>query len=490
MSPAGHEFTFHSGGRLRRLALRDADEVTGRHAARRRGTGRGAHPAAEAANTLAADAAALLRSAAVADRRPARFLDGPSFVAAAPDAATLVIPTETFVVEGGKSAVLQKLRRDHGVEVVAEGRHGKMLLRVPGDTHDRVRTAFALARETWSSGAVQAAHPNFVRATLHPQPRPATVATQWNLHNDGAVGVAGADVRARQAWSVTRGSADVLVAVLDEGVDALHPDLAPAVRAERDFVDGRSHAHPEPRDAHGTAVAGIIASRSERWPGLAPGVGLLSARIARGDGAGHWIADDFDIADAIDWAWASGAHVLTLAWGGGPAVDLIDHAIERARRRGRRGKGTVVVAAAGNEEAAVQYPAHLDGVLAVGASNQWDERKTRRSRDGEADWGSNYGPSLDLLAPGVAITTTDNRGLTGYTAAEYTPGFNGTSAAAPHAAAAAALVLSLAPRLREDEVRRALCAGADHIPGQRGRTPHYGDGRLNAFAALRHAKRR
>lgn len=490
MSPAGHEFSFHSGGRLRHLALLEADAVTGRHTARRRGAVRGARPAVDAKVALSADAAALLHSAAVADRRPARFLEGPTFVAAEPQAATLVIPTETFVIEGGKSAVLQQLRRDHGVEVVAEGRHGKMLLRVPGGTPDRVRTAFKLAREVWKSGAVLAAHPNFVRASLPPRPSPATVATQWNLHNDGTVGVAGADVRAQQAWAVTRGSADVVVAVLDEGIDALHPDLASAVRLERDFVDGHSHGHPDPHDAHGTAVAGIVAGRSGRWPGLAPGVSLMSARVARGDGAGHWIADDFDIADAIDWAWANGAHVLTLAWGGGPPVDLIDHAIARARRRGRRGKGAVVVAAAGNEEAAVQYPAHLEGVLAVGASNQWDERKTRRSRDGETDWGSNYGPALGLLAPGVAVTTTDNRGSTGYTSAEYTPGFNGTSAAAPHVAAAAALVLSVAPRLREEEVRQALCASADHIPGQSGRTPHFGDGRLNAFAALRRAKRR
>lgn len=484
MSRAGNEWGFYLGGKLRRMSVVNVEEVTGRHA-QRRTRDVGGPPGG------APDAARVLRSAALADRRPARFLDGPTVVAGAGEAGTLVIPTETFVVEGGKSAILQQMRRDHGVEVVAEGSYGKVLLRVPAETRDnRVETAFELARLAWKSGAVAAAHPNFVRASVHPKPSPVAALTQWNLNNDGSVGVAGADVRAHEAWTVTRGLPEVAVAVLDEGVDGLHPDLAPAVRGERDFVEGRANSRPEPQDAHGTAVAGIIGSRSERWPGLAPEVSLMSARIARSDGMGHWIADDFDIADAIDWAWSNGADVLTLAWGGGPAVDIIDHAVERARRRGRRGKGCVVVAAAGNEESHVQYPAVLDGVLAVGASNQWDERKTRRSRDGEADWGSNYGPPLALLAPGVAIATTDNVGPYGYSPLDHTPSFNGTSAAAPHVAAAAALVLSSTRRLTEVQVRKVLRASADPVGGQSGWTPQFGDGRLNVAAALRLARRR
>ncbi len=487
-SGSSSELTFHSGGRLRRLQVVDAGVITGRHTARRRKPGKDRRDD-ETETGPQTDAARVLRSAAVADRRPARFLDGPSLIAADSGAGTLVIPTETFVVEGGKSAVLQQLRRDHGVEVVAEGAHGKVLLRVPGDTRERVRTAFELAHKAWKTGLVSSAHPNFVRASVYPDLSPVAAPAQWNLANDGSLGVAGADVRAPQAWSLTRGSQDVLVAVLDEGIDTQHPDLGPAVSLERDFVEGHSSARPDPRDAHGSAVAGVIASRSQRLPGLAPQVSLLSARIARGAGDGHWVADDFDIADAIDWAWANGAHVLTLAWGGGPGVDLIDHALERARRRGRRGKGCVVVAAAGNDEGAVQYPANVEGVLAVGASNPWDERKTRRSQDGETNWGSSHGPALALLAPGVRIATTDNHGPWGLSALDHVLTFNGTSAAAPHAAAAAALVLSYAPRLREDDVRRALRAGADHLAGQTKWTPQLGDGRLNVFEALRQAKR-
>lgn len=479
------ELSFHSGGRLRRVKLVEVDAFTGSQAQRKR-----ASAPAEAAETAGprVDAARVLRSAAVNERRPARFLKGPSFVVEGDQPGTLVIPTETFVVEGGKSAVLQRLRRDHGIEVVAEGAHGKVLLRVPGDTPDRVRLAFDLALQAWKSGAVSAAHPNFVRATALPPLSPVASATQWNLHNDGSVGVLGADVRAQQAWGVTRGSADVLVAVLDQGIDSSHPDLATAVRLEHDFVEGRTSAAPEARDAHGTALAGIIASRSPRLPGLAPEVGLASARVARGGGDGHIIVDDFDVADAIDWAWARGVHVLTLTWGGGPAVDLIDHALERARRRGRRGKGCVVVAPAGDDESAVRYPASVEGVLAVGASNPWDERKTRRSQDGETTWGSNSGPALALLAPGVRIATTDNRGPWGLSPLDHTLGFSGTAAAAAHVAAAAALLLSRTPRLREEAVRQALRAGADRLPGQSKWNAQNGEGRLNVIQALRESR--
>jgi subtilisin family serine protease len=486
MTPVGSgaELTYYSDGRVRRLRLSEPTPPAAASGPRRRG----AKAESTGGGAAQSDLTRLLRSAAIVDRRPSRFLSGPTLVAAETSGSTLVIPTETFVVEGGKSAVLQQLRRDHGIEVVAEGAHGKVLLRVPGDTRDRVRVAFQLANQAFKSGAVSAAHPNFVRARVWPAPSPVAAATQWNLNNDGSVGVTGADVRAQQAWSLTRGSRDVLVAVLDTGIDTSHPDLAQAVRLERDFVDGRPWARPEPHDAHGTALAGVIASRSPRLPGLAPEVSLVSARVARGDGAGRWIADDFDVADAIDWAWANGAHVLTLAWGGGPAVDLIDHALERARRRGRRGKGCVVIAAAGDDEGAVQYPAYVEGVLAVGASNPWDERKTRDSQDAEPGWGSASGPALGLLAPGVRVSTTDNRGPWGLSPLDHTLSFNGTAAAAAHAAAAAALVLSHAPRLREDAVREALRAGADRLPGQSKWSAQNGEGRLNAYRALRAAK--
>lgn len=476
--------SFYAGGKLRRVGLVAATAVAGNVA-------RDAKRASGAQDRPAGHIEHLLSAPAVVARRPARFLKTPVTVLESQAAEdTVVIPTETFVIEGGKSAVLQKLRRDHGVEVVAEGRHGKVLLRVAGDDPTRVETAFNLARDTWRSGAVAAAHPNFVRAAWRPPFSPASVPANWNLENDGSVGVAGADVRALRAWAITRGVPEVGVALITEGVDSRHTDLRGAVRAERDFVEGRTHAMPEGGDVQGTAVAGIVASRAPRCPGLAPDSSLLVARVAKGDGAGCWVADDFDIADAIDWSWGSGAEVILLGWGGGPRVDIVDHAVERALRRGRRGKGVVVIAPAGDSEGPVQYPATLEGVLAVGASNAWDERKTRASRDGDGSWGSCAGPELALVAPGVRVPALTNSTLGGYLAADAAQAANGTLVAAAHAAAAAALLLTVAPRLTEAALRTALIESADLLPGQSEPTHELGHGRLNALAALERVRRR
>lgn len=332
-----------------------------------------------------------------------------------------------------------------------------------------------------------AVHPNFLRVVRHPALAPRGVTKQWNLDNDGSRGVPGADVHALAAWTITEGVRDVRVAILDEGVDTVHPYLKVA---ERDFVDQNPTASPDRDDAHGTACAGIVASQDGDVRGLAAGVGLVAVRIAKSDDANNWIFDDFDTADAIDWCWSdANADVLSNSWGGGPPVDVITRAFERARTLGRRRKGAVVVVAAGNDQAPVDFPGNLPGILTVGASNEWDTRKTRNSEDGEYWWGSNFGDSLDLLAPGVHIITTDIQGSRGYSRGEVTGGFNGTSSATPHAAAAAALVLSANPRLSEQRVRDILTSIADKLRSDQAHNQFEGHGRLNRYAALRQARR-
>ncbi|MGB6641561.1 MAG: S8 family serine peptidase, partial [Thermoanaerobaculia bacterium] len=239
----------------------------------------------------------------------------------------------------------------------------------------------------------------------------------------------------------------------------------------------------------GTACAGIVVGQSDRAKGLAPGVRLVAARIAKSDDRGFWVFDDFETADAIDWAWEKAkSDVLSNSWGGGPPADVIANAFGRARTQGRGGKGAVVVVAAGNSQSQVDFPGNLEGVLTVGASNQWDERKTRSSKDGESWWGSNYGDELDLLAPGVRITTTDIWGPRGYSTKAVTSTFNGTSAAAPHVAAAAGLMLSAKPELTEDRVRAIIKQTADAL--SQGDQPRLvGSGRLNAYMAVRVARR-
>ena len=402
-----------------------------------------------------------------------------------------VVPTESIVVEGARPADLRWLKSTYGMEEVEEGSHGKLLLRAPEGGQAGIRMAFEVSRAAVERG-VQVAHPNFVRA-IAVRPIGTSVApgaSQWNLDNPGNPGLVGADVHALAAWTITRGDG-VRVAVLDEGVDTQHPALQPAVVAEADYVDGNDHAHPDGNDAHGTACAGIVVSRDGDVRGLAPEASLVAVRIAKSDASGHWIFDDFATADAIDWAWDEArADVLSNSWGGGPPVDVMTRSFERARTRGRDGRGAVVVVAAGNSQAPIDFPGLLPDVITVGASNEWDERKTQNSRDGETNWGSNYGDTLDLLAPGVHIGTTDIHGAGGYSPQAFIWAFNGTSSATPHVAAAAALILAVAPNLQEDVVRAIVNETADPVTKIGSWNRFNGHGRLNTYHALRLARRR
>jgi subtilisin family serine protease len=405
---------------------------------------------------------------------------------------TAIIPTDTVAVLGAKKTELAWARKEYGATVAQEGSDSKVLLALPAGTDDPARVGAELSRRLVERGSVEGAHPNFLRLVQQPGPSATEAASQWGLDNTASPGVVGADVAAVAAWTITTGDPDISVAVLDEGVDTKHPYLKDAVRAERDFVDDNPTALPDGDDAHGTSCAGIICSRSPRARGLAPDVGLVAARIAKGDGGHGWIFDDFNTADAIDWCWREGkADVLSNSWGGGPPVDVISGAFRRARTRGRGGRGSVVVIAAGNDQRAVSYPGSLPDVLTVGASNQWDQRKTDRSKDGEDWWGSNFGAGLDLMAPGVSIRTTDISGRRGYSRGLVTRTFNGTSSATPFVAAAAALVLSVRPDLSEADVRDVLLSTTDHIgPSKPGWNKFVGHGRVNAFAAVRAARRR
>jgi thermitase len=404
---------------------------------------------------------------------------------------TTVIATDTIAVLGARTAELRWAQREHGLVVVQEGSDDKVLLAVPADAEDPPALGALVSRQLVERGTVEGAHPNFLRLVQRPALGVLDTANQWGLDNDGTTGVVGADVAAHAAWTVTTGDPEVRVAVLDEGVDTRHAYLKDGVAAERDFVEGRPTAMPDGDDAHGTACAGIVGARGPKAKGLAPDVGLVAARIAKSDGGSGWIFDDFNTADAIDWCWREGrADVLSNSWGGGPPVDVITAAFRRARNRGRQGKGAVVVIAAGNDQGPVSYPGNLPEVLTVGASNQWDQRKTTRSRDGESWWGSNFGEGLDLMAPGVGIRTTDISGRRGYSGRQLTPSFNGTSSATPFVAAAAALILSVRPDLTESAVREVLVGTTDHLGrGKPGWNQHTGHGRLNAFAALRAARR-
>lgn len=384
---------------------------------------------------------------------------------------TVTLLTQTVIVEGARQADLAAAKA-YGASVLHEGYDGKALLKV--DAVDRV---FGLV-EMLQAREVGAVAPNFLRRVA--RPKAAAPATAW----------AHAKIGVAAAWAVTKGKAEVKVAVLDEGVDTSHPALAPAVVAERDFIGSNLDAMPDGDDAHGTACAGIIVSRSATFPGIAPGCSLIAVRIAMGDGDGGWIFDDYATADALDWSWREGAAVLSNSWGGGPPSDAISRALARARTQGRNGKGAIVCIAAGNAQSPIDFPGNLPGYVTVGASTPRDERKTRTSSDGETWWGSNYGETMRVVAPGVFIWTTDIGGTRGYSTSEFTKTFNGTSAATPHVAATAALMLSVAPQLSASTVRNLLGSTAKRIMRQTGWTRELGWGRLDVGKAVAMAKAR
>ena len=378
----------------------------------------------------------------------------------------MTLATQTVIAEGLRRADLAAAEK-FGASVIDEGLDGKVLLRV--DTVDQVfgLVDLLLQREV---GSVT---PNFLRRIAIPQ-RSAPAAA-WSHPKIGVLA----------AWDITRGDKDIKVAVLDEGVDTSHPALKPAVVAERDFIGGNGDsAMPSGNDAHGTACAGIVLARDKTFSGIAPKCSLIAARIAMDDGTGHWVFDDFATADAIDWSWREGAAVLSNSWGGGAPSDAISRAFGRARTQGRGGLGSIVAIAAGNSETLIDFPGDLPGYVTVGASNPADERKTRTSSDGENWWGSNFGATMTLLAPGVFIWTTDIAGSAGYENSDFTKTFNGTSSATPAVAGAAALMMSANPALSASAVRNLLGTTAKKLRGQTGWTPELGWGRLDVAKAV------
>lgn len=309
-------------------------------------------------------------------------------------------------------------------------------------------------------------------------------AVQWGLRK----------IKAPEAFDISMGSSSISVAVIDEGCDLSHEDISYKLPGY-DAVYRTDNPSPLPADGHGTSCAGIVAAKANNargGAGVAPNCKILPVRIAYGAGR-DWVTSDAIIADGIRKAVERGADVLSNSWGGGSPSSAITNAFQYARTNGRGGKGCPIAIATGNADVrGVSYPANLSpsipGLLAVGASNQWDQRKSRTSLDGENWWGSQYGPEVDVVAPGVQIFTTDITGTAGYTSGNYVPNFNGTSSATPHVGGLMGLILSVDPDLRSWEVEDIIKLTADDL-GPAGRDEEFGFGRINCRRALEAAAR-
>lgn len=315
---------------------------------------------------------------------------------------------------------------------------------------------------------------------------------QFQMNNtgqtiDGFSGTNDMDCNAPEAWAISTGSSSITVAVIDDGVEA-HPDLVTSGGSSR-LLSGYTPANggngtPNADGAHGQACSGIIAASHNTIGvrGVAPDVFLRSVNIFAGG------ETTTDLANAISWAKNNGADVLSNSWGYTSctfSATNLTNAINDANNTGRGGLGCVIIFASGNGyKTCVDYPANLPAVVAVGAFGN----------DGVKSDYSNAGTALDIAAPsndissagfltGAGVRTIDRTGSSGYSSGDYTTSFGGTSAACPVVAGVAALVLSVDGSLTSTATKNLLYSTAIDM-GSTGFDNSYGNGRVNAFAAV------
>jgi thermitase len=268
---------------------------------------------------------------------------------------------------------------------------------------------------------------------------------QWGLQR----------INAPRAWPITEGDPNIVIAVLDEGVELGHPDLnlwPTSYSTITHLFDG------SPVGNHGTTCAGIISSQIENATGAAGLAGKCKVMAI----ATNWA--DIQVAEGLYFAADNGARVVSMSFGVYPSWMIWDFAIIEAALEYCQQKNVLLVAATGNENQNVsRFPATDPRTLGVGGSNRNDVRKAVGDASAEPFWGACFGPDVDVVAPCLEIPTTDRLGGNGYTPADYTLFFNGTSAATPHVAGLAGLILSLNPSLTNVEVRKIISETTDKI---------------------------
>ena len=304
---------------------------------------------------------------------------------------------------------------------------------------------------------------------------------QWNLKNTGqSCGIEGMDINVEEAWEITKGE-NAVVAVYDEAIYERHEELSGNLHEfSYDIVTkGASIYNMWTNGNHGNECAGIIVAEQDNEKGIsgiAPKSKVMSIAFGETEEAdlevlSSWIADGF--IEACD----NGADVISCSWSFNGWGTIVDDAIEYALDFGRNGKGCIVVFAAGNDYNGgdyyydyydneyycddptlgdpIDYPANSNPrILIVGGITPSGRRTTKGTlEDGYVvTWSSNYGEELDVVAPSVLIYTTRYPSAQGGSTSLYNGGFGGTSAACPHAAGVAALILSVHPDLTADQV--------------------------------------
>lgn len=262
-------------------------------------------------------------------------------------------------------------------------------------------------------------------------------------------------LRLPQAHGIAKGD-NVLVALIDSGVDSAHPELSGAIAQSYDATGDNAPVKPH---THGTAMASLIAAHGKLL-GAAPRARILAIRAFDPTGKSAE-GTTFNILKGLNFAAANGARVINMSFAG-PSDPAIHRSLEAARK-----KGIVLVAAAGNEGAksAPLYPAADPNVIAVSATDADDQILEQ----------SNRGNYIAIAAPGAQIMVAIPDG--GYEMS------SGTSHAAAEVSGIVALMLERKPGMTPDQARDVLLATAKDI-GAPGRDPLFGAGLADAYAAI------
>ncbi|MBN1330098.1 MAG: S8 family serine peptidase [Candidatus Heimdallarchaeota archaeon] len=287
-------------------------------------------------------------------------------------------------------------------------------------------------------------------------------------------------IDAERVWGGTEDAVDVTtnvagynvkVAVIDTGIDYTHPDLAPIYKGGYDFVNNDND--PLDDHYHGTHCAGTIGAADDEpnalsgsLIGIAPKVSLYAVKVLNSQGSGT----SDGVAAGIDWAAANGMHVASLSLGASSPSSIIETAGKNAYAA-----GVLLVAASGNDGSSVGWPAAYPEFMAVGATDSADKIASF----------SNYGPELEISAPGVNIMSTTPTYLSGRGPFSPKPNYytlSGTSMATPHVSGVAALVKSANSALTNTQIRNILTSSAEDL-GASGWDQYFGYGLVDAQAA-------
>lgn len=459
-------------------------------------------------------------------------VDGPSAAMSAEVVARVVAietPLPALVTAGGQRVVATEqlvvaLEDGADVDAIADAAGAKVVAALHWSlgAHvlevDAAADVFSAAAALATRDDVRWAQPDLLRSyERRDVPDDPLYDQQWHLQSPGDTdAMAGTDISAEDAWTLTRGSRDVRVAIIDDGVDVYHPDLVekvvegydvPGTESALDRAMGRGAA------THGTAVAGVAAGHGFNGvgsTGVCPECSIVPVFTGN-------FENDSEVARWFAFATDAGAAVMNNSWGpqdGDPLVvdeppggwlddglpAVVEEALEYAETEGRDGLGAVIVFAAGNGNELVDSDAFASHPLTVAVAAVDDSGRISEYSD--------FGPAIDVSAPSNGgrahggIFTTDARGEFGYNGGDpgagdregdYTNSFGGTSSAAPTATGVIALVIAANPALTAAEVRQLVRDTADPIDAvfgaydADGHSDFYGHGRVNAYRAVRAA---